>query len=228
VLQARLATSLAQRSRLDPRHAAFLRTGVRSERDPALRAFLAETLYRTDPRDSNSVRLFLDAAQATEDTFGRLARVARALQLEVPLVGSLVELASAGSLEATGRLFELARAAAADAPLYALLAERLASVAADAPVELIQALRAQPEAVRGEAEDALVAGLLRQARPDSPFWAALREVQGALDPGLAEYGKALEATLARKVAAARAPVPVVEAPPPASAPAAGGVSAPGG
>ncbi len=212
-LSSRLKTYVSLRQKADRRSVPFLRTAWFSEKDPAVRAFIAEAAYQSDPRESANARMLLDSAQATEDTFGRLARAAKQAGLDTPLVPSLVELASTGSVEACARLLELVRLCAPDEGLSAWLAENLAVIASDAPDELVAALKAMPEKERPLAIDALVAGLVKAAQPNTPWWPALRAAQGQADPSIAEFARVLEETMSQKVAASRAPVaPAVGAP----------------
>jgi serine-type D-Ala-D-Ala carboxypeptidase/endopeptidase (penicillin-binding protein 4) len=217
-LDTRLKTYVAMGQKGDRRNASFLRTAWRSEKDPAVRAVIADALLLSDPREPAHVRIFLDSAQASDDVFGRLKDAARRAQLDTPVLSSLVELAASGQLEAVSRLFEFVRFSAADELASASLAEQLAVVAHDAPMELLSALRTAPEPDRAAALDALVPGLVKQNQADSPLWETLKSAQGSIDPQLASFARSLEVLLSQRIAEARAPKPAttVEAPPPAS------------
>jgi D-alanyl-D-alanine carboxypeptidase/D-alanyl-D-alanine-endopeptidase (penicillin-binding protein 4) len=208
-LRSRMKTYLALAQKGERRAVPFLRTAWRSETDPAVRAVIADTLYQLEPREASSAFRLIESAVASEDVYGRLRKAAEADGLEVPVLPSLVELACAGNVDAATRLFEFVRASESDVKASDWLSEQLAVVAMDA----------------------LVRGLVKAAQPDAPLWPALREAQGSVDPTMATFARALEATLSQKIAEARAPSSLVAAPasptpqPPASAPA---QSVPGG
>ncbi len=231
-LKARTKTYAGLAQKADRRNVAFLRVAWRTEKDPAVRAAIADALYQSDARESASVRILLDSAIASDEVFGRLAKAAKDSGLDTPVLPSLVEVASTGSVDATTRLFDFVRWAASDELLSAWLSEQVAVVATDAPMEVILALKALPtEAERALAVDSLVHGLVKAAQPSAPLWPMLRTAQGAADPATAEFARGLEATLSQKIAEARAPQaapvastppPKAPLPPPAIAPAPGG------
>jgi D-alanyl-D-alanine carboxypeptidase/D-alanyl-D-alanine-endopeptidase (penicillin-binding protein 4) len=217
-LIARLRTYTTLRQKADRRSVPFLRTAWRAEKDPAVRAAIAEAAYQSEPREGANVRMLLDSAQATEDTFGRLARAAKQAGLDTPVLPSLVELASTGNLEACSRLLTFVKPSAADEGRAAWLAENLAVVANDAPEELLAALKAMSEKEQPAAVEALVAGLVRAAQPETPWWPALKAAQGHADPATAEFARALEVTMSQRIAALKAPLAPVVATPVDSAP----------
>jgi D-alanyl-D-alanine carboxypeptidase/D-alanyl-D-alanine-endopeptidase (penicillin-binding protein 4) len=204
-LETRLKTYVAMGQRGDRRNAQFLRTAWRSEKDPAVRAVIADALIQSDPKEPAHVRIFLDSALATDDAFGRLKQAAQRAQLDMPVLPGLVELAASGQLDAVARLFEFVRYTASDELTSAYLSEQLAVVAHDAPLELMTALRTCPETDRTATLDALVSGLVKQGQADAPLWAALKTAQGSVDPGMAAFAKTLEVTLSQKIAQAKAP-----------------------
>lgn len=217
-LVARLKTYSALRQKADRRSVSFLRTAWRAEKDPAVRALIAEAAYQSEPREGANVRMLLDSAQATEDTFGRLARAAKQAGLDTPVLPSLVELASTGNVEACARLLTYVKPSAADEGRAAWLAENLAVVANDAPEELLAALKAMSEKDQPAAVEALAAGLVRAAQPETPWWPTLRAAQGHPDPTTAEFARALEVTMSQRIAALKAPLAPVVATPVDSAP----------
>jgi D-alanyl-D-alanine carboxypeptidase/D-alanyl-D-alanine-endopeptidase (penicillin-binding protein 4) len=229
-LKARVKTYVGLAQRADRRNVAFLRTAWRTEKDPAVRAIIAEALYQSDPREAGSVRILLDSAVASDDAFGRLAKASLELSYDTPLLPSLVELASSGSGDACSRIFEFVRYLGADESRSSWLSEQLAVVATDAPQELLQALKTTPEGDRPAVIDALVTGLVKAAQPQAPLWPTLRAAQGSPDPSMAQFARELEAVLSQKVAAAHAPVatPVATTPAPAPLPPAPTPVAPGG
>ncbi|MBL9037643.1 MAG: D-alanyl-D-alanine carboxypeptidase/D-alanyl-D-alanine-endopeptidase [Archangium sp.] len=226
-LQASLKVYAGLAQKAERRHVPFLRTAWRSERDPAVRALIAEALVQSDPKEPSHVRMFLDSVSASDDVYGRLRSASEAAGFNLPVVPTLVELAASGNGDAQGRVLEFVRASVGDAKAWAMMAEQVAVVANDAPVELLTALKAASDAERDATITALVEGFVKAAQPEAPFWQALRTMQGAADAELSAFAKGLETTLAQRIAEAKAPVvPVVEVPKPAVP--TGGATAPGG
>jgi D-alanyl-D-alanine carboxypeptidase/D-alanyl-D-alanine-endopeptidase (penicillin-binding protein 4) len=206
----RIRTYLNLGEKKDPRNLSFLRTAWRAEKDPAVRAVVADAMYRSSPEDSQAIRALLDSFSANEDVYGRLRKVAVDLQMGPPAVPSLVELAAEGHPDAVSRLLELAAMSTADQSARASLGQDLAEVAKTAPDELIAALKALPAKTREPALGTLAHGLVALGENDHPFWPALKKSMGAVDRELAAFAKELEGTLAVRIAEAKAPeVPVV-------------------
>ncbi|MFL5356024.1 D-alanyl-D-alanine carboxypeptidase/D-alanyl-D-alanine-endopeptidase [Archangium sp.] len=203
----RVKTYLALGSQRDTRNIGFLRTAWRSERDPAVRAVVAESLYQSNPQDYLGVRTLLDSYSAGTDVYGRLRSVARELSVEVPGLGSMVELAASGNAEALSRVIELAGASSGDAASEAEMSEGLGAVARTAPEELVQALRTASAKDREAATALLARGLVQASDAEHPFWKGLRKSLGSTDAKLAEFSRTLEGTLSRKVAEEKAPKP---------------------
>lgn len=203
----RVKTYLALGKQRDQRNIGFLRTAWRSERDPAVRAVLAESLYQSNPHDYLGTRTLLDSYAATPEVYGRLRAVARELSMEVPGVSSLVELAAGGNAEALARVVELAGASTDDADAQATLAEGLGEISRTAPEELLASLRGAAAADLDAATPLLARGLVQAGEADHPFWKALRKSLGATDPALATFARTLDATLSQKVAEQKAPRP---------------------
>lgn len=230
-LETRLKTYVAMGQKGDRRNAPFLRTAWRSEKDPAVRAVIADALIQSDPKEPAHGRIFLDSAIASDEVFGRLKEAAKRAQLDTPVLPTLVELAASGQVEACARLFEFVRFNASDELSREYLAEQLAVVAHDAPQELLLALRIAPEADRTAALDSLVVGLVRQSQADSPLWAAIKSGQGSVDPAIAAFTKSVEVLLSQRIAEAKAPKPsepTVEVPPSDGSGAVGAPTSPGG
>ena len=206
-VSSRVKTYLALGSQRDPRNIGFLRTAWRSEKDPAVRAVVAESLYQSNPQDYLGVRTLLDSYSAGTEVFGRLRTVARELSVEVPGLGSLVELAASGNAEALARVIELSGASAGDAAAENEMAEGLGAVARTAPEELVQALRGAGNTDREVATSLLARGLVQAGEAEHPFWKALRKTLGSTDTKLAEFARTLEGSLSRKVAEEKAPKP---------------------
>jgi D-alanyl-D-alanine carboxypeptidase/D-alanyl-D-alanine-endopeptidase (penicillin-binding protein 4) len=210
-LEARLKIYAEMAAKGEKRNAPFLRTVWRSEKDPAVRAAIADALYRSDSAEWANARILLDTVGPGEDVFGRLRKAARHLSLDVPCVGPVTELAATGNAESLQKMFELTRAAEAtdDDKLKGELADSHASIANEAPNEMIYALKVAP-AKEGEAAlDAMAAGFIRAAKPDAPWWGALKSAQGSLDPRTVEAAKRVEASLSQKIAEAKA-LPAVD------------------
>lgn len=204
-LKVRLKTYVGLAQKGERRNVALLRTAWRSEKDPAVRAIIADALYQSDPREGANVRVLLDSALATEDVYGRIKKASKEAGFDLPVLPSLVELASAGNVDAASRLFEFVRVDASDEHASAWLSEQLAVVATDAPQELLLALKSTPEAERGVVLDSLVRGLVKAAQPEAPLWGVLRLSQGAADPSMVAFARGLETTLSLKIAEAKAP-----------------------
>lgn len=229
-LKLRLQTYVGLAQKGEKRNVALLRTAWRSEKDPAVRAIIADALYQSDPREGANVRTLLDSALATDDVYGRIKKASLEAGFDLPVLPSLVELASAGNVDAASRLFEFVRVDASDERASAWLSEQLAVVATDAPQELLLALKSTPENERAVVIDCLVRGLVKAAQPEAPLWAVLRQSQGAADPTMVMFAKGLETTLSLKIAEAKAPglAPVLIVPVNPEAPSGTTAATPGG
>jgi D-alanyl-D-alanine carboxypeptidase/D-alanyl-D-alanine-endopeptidase (penicillin-binding protein 4) len=203
--KARIRTYLAVAQKADQRNLPFLRTAWRSERDPAVRAVLADSIYQSDPRDYLGSRALLDSFTPGDEVYGRLRQLARELKVELPCVGSLTSLAAEGNGEALARLVELARPSSGDAASQRTVAGALADVARTAPDELLVSLRAAPSADRDAAIVLLAKGVAEQQDADHPLWPAVRKVMASTDSAVATFGRELDATLSQRMAAEKAP-----------------------
>lgn len=211
-LKVRLMTYVSLAQKGERRNAALLRTAWRSEKDPAVRAIIADALYQSDPREAANVRVLLDSASSSDDVYGRIKKASREAGFDLPVVPSVIELASAGNVEAAARLFDFVKADQADETQSAWLSEQLTVVAADAPQELLLALKNATDADRSIVLDSLVKGLVKVGQPEAPLWSVLKKAQGAADPAMVAFAKQLETTLSLKIAEARAPAPLPPAP----------------
>ncbi len=198
--RARLKTYLQLAAQADRRNVAFLRTAWRNERDPAVRAAVADSIYQSNPADYLGARALLDSFTASDDVYLRLRLLSRTLGVETPCVSSLVTLAAEGNPEALSRLVELTRAATSDEHAKSDLAVAMAEVARTAPEELVAALQTAAVADRDAALPLLASGLEREADPDHPFWPALRELMAATDAKRASFAKQLESSLSQRIA----------------------------
>lgn len=204
-LKARMRTYSALAAKADKRNTPFLRTSWRTEKDPAIRAVIAEALYQSDARELASTRMFLDSVSAGDEVYGRLKRAAKEIGIETPLVGSIVELSAAGSGEALARLYELVRASNGDEVSERAMADALAVVVNEAPRELVLSLKAAPTVDRDATLESLADGLTRAAKPDAPLWQTLKDLQGSPDANTVDFAKMVEVTLSQKIAEAKAP-----------------------
>ncbi|MBE4747414.1 D-alanyl-D-alanine carboxypeptidase/D-alanyl-D-alanine-endopeptidase [Corallococcus sp. ZKHCc1 1396] len=203
----RIKTYLELGKQRDQRNIGFLRTAWRSERDPAVRAVLAESLYQSNPHDYLGTRTLLDSYSAGDDVYGRLRQVAHTLEVGVPGVSSMVELAAGGNTEALARVMELCRASAlsGDVEAQGEMASGMGEVARTAPQELVATLRASSPAERDAATTLLARGLVRNGDTEHPFWKSLRKLGATgTDPQVASFAKGLDTTLTTKSAEARA------------------------
>src|SRR5207248_6617182 len=144
-LKARIATYAALAAAGDKKNLPFLRSALRSERDPLLRIVLADAVYRSDPDQGGGA--LLEAMPPSSELFLRLRSVGRELSLPVPAVSSLLDLAVDGSTEAVARLLALAplaRGTQHDDQLESLLSDGLVEVGEASPEEMLAALRSAP------------------------------------------------------------------------------------
>lgn len=203
-LKARLSTYDALARARDPRNLTFLRTALRAEKDPAVRAAIAEAILRTSPDDLVGARLLLDNFDPGPDVFGRLRQVGRDLGTGTPVLGSLLRLAGEGNTDALARLVEVAALAKDDDALRAEVADPLVEVARNASDELIVALHAAPDASAQATLDLLAKGLAKETA-EHPFPAALAKAEAATDAALAQFAKGLDEGLQARLAAEKAP-----------------------
>ncbi|MCI0571723.1 MAG: D-alanyl-D-alanine carboxypeptidase/D-alanyl-D-alanine-endopeptidase [Myxococcaceae bacterium] len=204
---ARIRTYLSLGQQRDVRNIPFLRTAWRNEKEPAVRAVLADALYQSNPSDFLGVQSFLESYSPEPVVFGRLRQVARELSVQVPGVGSVVELAARGNADALKLLLTLAYAAEGDVSTQAELAASLADVARTAPDELLHSLRALKDVERDTVTTLLARGLVAAQEADHPFWATLKRAFGHTDREVATFARATEGVLSAKVAREKSPVP---------------------
>jgi D-alanyl-D-alanine carboxypeptidase/D-alanyl-D-alanine-endopeptidase (penicillin-binding protein 4) len=202
-LKARLATYAQLAAAADKKNLPFLRSALRTERDPLLRVELADALYLSDPDQGGGP--LLEALPASPDLFLRLRSVGRDLSLPVPAVSSLLDLAVDGSAEALARLLALAPLASQDEQLSLLLTDGLIEVGEASPDEMLAALRAAPATQAQAALDLVAAGLAQASTSAAhyPLADALRAAGAPADGWLA--------IVERRPRPAPAPAPAVEA-----------------
>jgi serine-type D-Ala-D-Ala carboxypeptidase/endopeptidase (penicillin-binding protein 4) len=201
-LRARVVTYSSMAHSPDKKNLAFLRSALRSERDPVVRIAAADALVRSDPEQGGGP--LLEAMPPSPELFARLRAVSRELSLPIPAVSPLLDMAVDGSAEALARLLALAplaRGAQHDEPLEALLSKGLADVADASPAELVAALRAAP-AVQAQAAVEL---------------AAIGLIAGESDPARSELARLLKDARGADGAQAQAWLAVLEKREPAPA-----------
>ncbi|HZX97588.1 MAG TPA: D-alanyl-D-alanine carboxypeptidase/D-alanyl-D-alanine-endopeptidase [Myxococcales bacterium] len=179
-LKARIATYAALSSAADRKNLPFLRSALRTERDPLLRIVLADAVYRSDPDQGGGA--LLEALPPSPDLFLRLRSIGRELALPVPAVSSLLDLAVDGSADALARLLALAplaRGPQRDEQLASLLSDGFVEVGEASPDEMLSALRAAP-AVQAQAAVEVVSQGLTQAGTDLSRYPLAQSLRAAL------------------------------------------------
>jgi D-alanyl-D-alanine carboxypeptidase/D-alanyl-D-alanine-endopeptidase (penicillin-binding protein 4) len=223
-LRAHVASYYRLAEAADPANVPVLETALRGEVDPVLRMAAAEALYLSDPSAEASRRAFVENLTLDAPSFARLRAASGEVGVEAPVIGSLAELAVAGTPDATELLVQAAPAAAQDPATAARYAELVGDVSEDAPAALLGALRAAPPAAADAAIDALARALL--ARDEGAGSAFAAELARAVAAGgeAASAARAIAARLAERTATARAlrlaPAPDSIGPAPAAAAAA--------
>jgi D-alanyl-D-alanine carboxypeptidase/D-alanyl-D-alanine-endopeptidase (penicillin-binding protein 4) len=131
----------------DPANAPFLRSALRGERDPAVRALIADALFQSEPAEWEATEALLQNLPLSAGELDRLRSLTQQLGLGSPLLPSLVDLASDGDARGINGLIETAVIdGAAESPDRDVLSQSFAEVAFQAPKELLEALaQAQPE-----------------------------------------------------------------------------------
>lgn len=225
-LRARVVTFSNLGKVADTRNLPFLRSALRTETDPVLRAVVADAIFRSDPESGAGV--LLENAPASPQVFARLRALGQELSMPTPLVSSLIDLAAEGSAEALDRLLTLAGQAKDDHSTSALLADGLQEIGRTAPDELYEALR------RAGDDGAGALALLEQGIAESeekgthPFLERLKTLPevatGLTAVGIYEHVQQALSEVGKPVPA---PAPVVDVAP-VSAPASGSSERPGG
>jgi len=202
-VKAHLATYYRLGRSGDPRNISFLRTALKTERDPVLRIAAAEAVYLSEPDADSGRRAFLDVVAADGTSFPRLRALGSDLEAPAPVLGSLADLAAEGSADALSRLVELTPAAMAEPGLADGVAELWEDVARNAPDELVRALRGAPAPAAEAVVAAVARGIARAKEADHPLPAAVRRAGTEADGELAAFARALAPKLDEQVAAAR-------------------------
>jgi serine-type D-Ala-D-Ala carboxypeptidase/endopeptidase (penicillin-binding protein 4) len=185
-IRARIATYAALASAGERKNLPFLRSALRTERDPLLRLVLADAVYRSDPDQGGGA--LLEAMPPSPDLFVRLRSIGRELSLPVPAVSSLLDLAVDGSTEALARLFAVAPLAVGpqhDEQLASLLSDGLVEVGEASADEMLSALR-MASGPQAQAALELVDRGLAEAGTDRSRYPLARSLRAALaQPGAA-------------------------------------------
>lgn len=211
VLGARMVTYYNLGKAEDARNARLLRSALRSEPDPALRAVIAEALYLSEPEDGSARTAVLETFSSAPDVYGRLREAAAGVALPLPLVDTLVDLAAAGSGDALAQLLDLASRRLDDAPLLQEVGLGLASIGSVAPEDLLASLNAATEEVQAVAVRLLGEGIAAQRLDEEepivgpqrhPFSVALATAAEGNDPELATFARSLDDRLAETIATA--------------------------
>lgn len=194
----------------DPRNLPQLFAALKSERDPALRALVAEAIYRSEPSNPAAIRALIDHADLRPEGFGRLVSLARSEKIATPLVASLMDLAAEGDADALVKVVEIAGMAQADPALGDEVRGPLQEVARNAADELIAVLESALPLTRASALALIASGLQSvaesaeaiesaQGNEAHPFPRAvaqrLREMTDARAEFAAELRRAFEAFL---------------------------------
>jgi D-alanyl-D-alanine carboxypeptidase/D-alanyl-D-alanine-endopeptidase (penicillin-binding protein 4) len=213
-MKTRIRTYLTLGKQGDKRNIPFLRTAWRAEKDPAMRAVVAESLYQSNPEDYLGVRALLDSFVSTDAVYGRLRQVAKELGIGVPGLTSVAELAAQGNAEALSRLIELCGASPNEEAAQQEVSTAMSDVARSVPLELLGALRTAGPAESAIALDRLAKGLSSQ-ESDHPFLPEVRKI-GAGTSDLAAFAREFETALGDKLAEERAPRGAPASPPASS------------
>ncbi len=155
----------------NPRNVRFLKSALRTETDPVVRAVIAEALYHSEP--SLGARLLIEAFEPDADFLRRLATVASERGGPTPVLSSFLDLAAEGRRDAIARLFAAARFATADAPLGTEVAEGLSEVGRTAPDECLAVLGGLDEETAKAVLSAFVRGTPVEELESHPLRRAL-------------------------------------------------------
>ena len=137
---------------------AQLRRQLRRERDPVLRAAMADALYRSEADGAAS--LLMEQVPSDAAAFARLASSSLAAKVVVPTLSPLLDLAAAGDDEALDKALALSGFPLEDPPSLRTLAEGLDEAGRNAPDELFEAFKRASDATRTPAFARLAAGIV--------------------------------------------------------------------
>ncbi len=205
-LQARIRLYASLANKADPRNTAFFRTILHTEKDLALRAIVAEALYRLHPDDQEAQDEFLDHLEINPLAFGQLRIAARTHDFETPVLPSLLQIAGEGNKEALRRLLKIASWAIEDDSLAQEIIKPFDEVARNTPNELILAFQTVRKETEKAALDFLAKAIIQSAQSqEHPFTNALQKSQKSLNKKLATYAKKLDERLSIRMASEKIP-----------------------
>lgn len=119
-------------------------TKISRERDPAIRALIADCLVQMAPDNSDAAGAFLRHFNTNKDVFGRLMKAATLASMPLPLIQSLAQLASDGHQEALTHLIQIT---AEDNDAYAFGDGWLSEAQTAAQASLVEVAFIVPQAV---------------------------------------------------------------------------------
>lgn len=210
-LRARVATFANLGKVADKRNLPFLRSALRTERDPVLRAVVADAIYRSDPEFG--VPGLLENVPAAPETFAKLRALGQDLSLPTPLVSSLIDVAAEGNADALDKLLGLASQSQDDETNATVLADGLQEIGRTAPDELFAALKRATDEIAEGSLSLLERGIAgSEERVGHPFLARLKTPVGAAVAQPAAMAM-LERITKAMVEAAKPPAPALDVQP---------------
>lgn len=190
-----IAANIALVAAKDPRSAQDLFARISLERDPAMKALLADALVQITPDSADVARAFMRHFDAGEDVLGRLSKAADAASLPPPLIQSLAQLATDGNPEALAGLVGIAARDDVSATVLKEATESLVEVSFIVPGSVFNALKSMEDAsARSRAVARLFQGialaekLAATPEPEDPATAAAakatkgKDDKAALEP----------------------------------------------
>jgi thioredoxin-like negative regulator of GroEL len=164
----------------------------------------AEAIYLADPGGEGARRAFLENLALDEASLGRLRAAGAEARVELPVLGSLAELASEGNGEAALRLVEVAPVASREAAGAARYAQLLGEVAVDAGEPLLAALRQAPAPATDAAITALARAIAAQEEATAHPFPALLARAAAGDGEAGAFARDVATRLAERARTERA------------------------
>lgn len=206
-VRARAATFAQLAQTADGRNLPFLRSALRTETDPVLRALVADAIYRADPESGSQV--LVENVPTDAPSVGRLRALGEELNLGASALSSLIDVAANGHGEALDRLLLVAHSARDDEPTRALLQDGLQEIGRTAPDELFDALRRANEPVHAATLSLLGGGIAQSPETTGhPFLERLKSPLRAtsVPAAMALYERLRQALTASDRVEAAAPV----------------------
>jgi D-alanyl-D-alanine carboxypeptidase/D-alanyl-D-alanine-endopeptidase (penicillin-binding protein 4) len=207
-LKGRVATYYRLGLAADKRNLPFLRTALRTERNPVLRMAAAEAIYLSEPDGDTAARTFLESVTFDPGNFERLRGLAAELNLPQPVLGSVADLAAEGNPEALARLIEMAPVVVQQKDMVDSFSDTMAEVARTAPEELLVALKSAGPFTGDAALGSLARGLIRAKDKDHPFPGIVRAAAVHPDAAVATFAKGFAPKLDDRLQAVEAALKV--------------------